>query len=102
MNGRVPYTIDNDFTEAERLVIAASMNAIEDISCIHWVPRVGLENPSVRITNNQAGCFANVGATTNGTLNLGNNCVVSFDAKKSITGDYSATFFIHFFYSLGR
>ena len=74
--GRVPYTIDADFTLSERLVIAASITDIEMASCVRWVPREGNENPSVRIKKDEAGCFANVGTTFNGVMNLGTNCIV--------------------------
>ena len=73
----MPYTIDADFTTAERAVVAASIADIEAVSCVRWVARVGTENPSVRIKKDQAGCFANVGRTTNGILNLGPGCIVS-------------------------
>ena len=78
----MPYTIDEDFTMDERAIIASSIMDIETVSCVRWVPREGTENPSVRIKKDQAGCFANVGTTTNGVLNLGTNCVVSMIALK--------------------
>ena len=75
--GRVPCTVDADIAQGERAVIAASIVDIEAVSCVRWVPRVNNENPHVRIKKDQAGCFANVGRTTNGVLNLGPGCFVS-------------------------
>ena len=75
---RVPYTIDADFTEEERMVIAGSIMDIESVSCVRWEPRVGTENPYVRIKKDEMGCFANVGTTINGIQNLGVGCIVSF------------------------
>ena len=75
--GRVPYTIDADFTDGERAVIAASIADIEAVSCVRWVARVGNENPSVRIKKDEPGCFANVGTFSDAIMNLGTGCVVS-------------------------
>jgi hypothetical protein len=75
--GIVPYTIDDNFTEDERAVIAASILTIEQNSCVRWVARVGDENPSVRITKEGEGCFASVGYKNYGFLNLGSGCIVS-------------------------
>lgn len=76
--GRIPYTIDADFTSAERAVIAASMADIEAVSCVRYEPRIGTENPSVRIKKDEEGCFAHVGAHDDSILNLGSGCVVRF------------------------
>ena len=73
----VPYTIDADFTMDERAVIASSIMDIEAASNVRWVPRTDPNNPFyVRIKKDEAGCFANVGRTANGIMNLGTNCVV--------------------------
>lgn len=79
--GRVPYTIDADFTESERLVIASSISDIEFDSCVRWDSRAGNEQPYVRIKKDEDGCFASVGARTDGLINLGNGCVVSDFAR---------------------
>ena len=74
--GRVPYTIAAEFTQPERDVIAASIMDIEAVSCVRWVAREGNEQPFVHIKNDESGCFANVGTTFDGVLNLGSGCVV--------------------------
>ena len=73
----MPYTIDDSFTESERVVIAGSMADIESKSCVRWEPRVGDEQLYVRIKQDERGCFANVGPTVGGILNLGSGCIVS-------------------------
>ena len=57
-------------------MIAASIDDIENVSCVRWVPREGNENPYVRIKEDEAGRFANVGTTIDGVLNLGAGCIV--------------------------
>ena len=73
----MPYTMDDNFTTFERLVIAASLLDIEDNSCVRWSPRLANENPHVRIQKEEEGCFASVGPRADGVLNLGEGCFVS-------------------------
>ena len=58
-------------------MIASSIMDIEAASSVRWVPRTDPNNLFyVRIKKDEAGCFANVGRTANGIMNLGTNCVV--------------------------
>ena len=82
----MPYTIDASFNKLERQVIVAAINDIEDNSCVRWSPRVGNENPHVRINREEQGCFADVGATVNGGINLGAGCTVSSNGLKKREG----------------
>ena len=75
--GRVPYSMDTSFNDLERQVIAAAINDIEDNSCVRWSPWFGNESPHVLINRQEGGCFADIGATVDGVLNLGTGCIVS-------------------------
>lgn len=76
-NGRVPYTIDAAFLQSERDVIAASIAAIEAVSCVTWVAREPTDVNYVRIHKESDGCFATVGSFPTSIMNLGTGCLVN-------------------------
>jgi hypothetical protein len=74
-NGRVPYYLDNGFSDNMRKSIAAAIAFFQRNTCIRWVRKQNRENSWVRITRRVNACFSGIGrARGENRINLGDGC----------------------------
>ncbi|XP_059620608.1 seminal metalloprotease 1-like [Phlebotomus argentipes] len=73
-NKTVPYELSDDFTDEQKQFIRQSLDMIEEVSCVRFVPKNASHNSYVLVRGDDAGCSSSVGfQNRRQTLNLAPN-----------------------------